>query len=149
MIIELSGDEYARLVDILEATEDEGPAGEGWKSSELKALIEKIRAAVQPPPAPPDLIADAANLLKWCDAHWQNHVYEGSPSISFLSKIVGWLARAGYQSSFDDPKCAKCHGTGTEVATSYDNQGGVFHHVVYCSACGGKQTADNGNEGQL
>lgn len=48
MIIELSGDEYARLVDILEATEDEGPSGEGWKSSELKALIEKIRAAVQP-----------------------------------------------------------------------------------------------------
>ena len=143
-LIQRLRDHAARHAEISRFSDEQAQ----WGRDLLEAaeLLEQ-GAAVQPPPAPPDLIADAANLLKWCDAHWQNHVYEGSPSISFLSKIVGWLARAGYQSSFDDPKCAKCHGTGTEVATSYDNQGGVFHHVVYCSACGGKQTADNGTAG--
>ena len=42
MKIELTKNEYEKLMDVLRETYDEGPPREGWKSDELEQLIEKL-----------------------------------------------------------------------------------------------------------
>lgn len=45
--IGLTDEQYQKLLEVLELTQDEGPHGEGWKSDELCAVIEAVRAADQ------------------------------------------------------------------------------------------------------
>ena len=33
------------------------------------------------------LLVRAYTLLLWCATHWHTHIYEGSPSVHFLSRI--------------------------------------------------------------
>ena len=36
-------------------------------------------------------LAEARELLTWCATHWCSHVYEGSPSVHFLSRIDAFM----------------------------------------------------------
>jgi hypothetical protein len=38
-----------------------------------------------------ELLLRAHTLLLWCDQHWRNHNYEGSPSVVFLSRVEALL----------------------------------------------------------
>ena len=44
--IELSYPEAAKLLEVTEAHEDEGPLGEGWPSALLESVRAKVRTAV-------------------------------------------------------------------------------------------------------
>ncbi len=49
LAIELTPQQLEKLVDVLVCTTDEGPAGEGWKSDELKelcAIVERVQKSM-------------------------------------------------------------------------------------------------------
>ena len=64
--------------------DNNGPTECGQAADALENLSERVSALESK-------VKKATSMLEWCDTHWRTHVYEGSPSVNFLSEISSFI----------------------------------------------------------
>lgn len=113
IVIRLTAKEAAKLEDILDSVQDEGPPGEGWRSDEFQSLEEKIDKQISDKchaiEQTDDFVKDEplAFLVKWKDASRHNVEFELFPNVIQAARFAELQEQDVYPLYAGHPKSVK------------------------------------------